>query len=188
MDTECRRWLDRVESAAVRAIAMLDDLMLFAKAGDDTIRAEPVSLGDALNDVRDDLGAAAEGSGVLLQVQDASISVMAEEVGLRRLISNLVGNAIKYSPAGAQVHVTTDRIDGTVRVNVRDNGPGIPPEQLEKVMLPFRRLRTDKPGTGLGLSIAKRYAECYGGRLWLESDGKNGTTAVLELKESGHER
>ena len=71
--------------------------------------------------------------------------------------------------------------DGTVRVTIGDNGPGIAPAKIEVVFQPFKRAAAKAKGTGLGLSIVRKYVLAMGGRVWLESDGKSGTTAVIVL-------
>ena len=74
------------------------------------------------------------------------------------------------------------RSDGErVRITIDDNGPGIPKERLDEIFEPFRRASPGVSGTGLGLSIVRRCVEAMQGRVWLESDGESGTTAVVEL-------
>ena len=100
-----------------------------------------------------------------------------------RVLMNLVGNAIKYveSDADGTVTITMSSRGAFVRIAVRDSGPGIDPALLDEVFEPFRRASPGTSGTGLGLSIVRRYVTTMGGRVWLESDGRNGTTAVVEL-------
>lgn len=100
-------------------------------------------------------------------------------------VENLVSNAIKYSPDGGQVTVTLD-VDGThAIVCVEDTGMGIPPEYLESIFEPFKRIKNDQtrriPGTGLGLNLVKTFVETHGGHVTVESVLGEGSTFTIFL-------
>jgi signal transduction histidine kinase len=86
---------------------------------------------------------------------------------------NLIGNAIKYSPAGSLVRVVVEPREGEVHLRVTDQGPGLASEDVERVFAPFQRLERTRSveGMGLGLSICKAIVEAHGGRIWAESAG-----------------
>jgi two-component system, OmpR family, sensor histidine kinase SenX3 len=113
--------------------------------------------------------------------------VMGDAAELRAAISNLVDNAIKYSSKNVRVLVRVDRQDArNVTVRVRDNGLGIPPEELKRIFKRFYRIpgaiSARIKGTGLGLFIVRSVAERHGGRAWAESAGDGqGSTFVLQL-------
>ena len=97
---------------------------------------------------------------------------------------NLIDNAVKYSPAGATVEVRAYAEDGHVHVNVRDNGPGISPEDQRLIFEKFGRVTSGehaKPGTGLGLFIARSIAEAHGGTLDVHSVPDHGSTFTLSV-------
>jgi signal transduction histidine kinase len=127
--------------------------------------------------------AADSGQDVQLE-QHCRASVLARPAALRRCLDNLVGNAVKY---GGQARVASNCEDGQVTVRVRDAGPGIPPEELEKVFEPFYRLEgsrsRDTGGTGLGLTIARNIAEQHGGTLRLRNLEAGGLEAALILPQ-----
>lgn len=107
----------------------------------------------------------------------AGWSIRADHDRLLQALSNLVGNALKFTPAGGLVslHVADD--GDAVRVSVVDSGPGIPADQLARVFDPFWQSKpTDRRGRGLGLAITKGIVEAHGGRIWLESELGRGTT------------
>jgi signal transduction histidine kinase len=108
---------------------------------------------------------------------------------LRRCLSNLLDNAVKYGKA-AQVHV--DDNAERLEIRVRDRGPGIPQDKLERVFEPFYRLESSRSrqtgGTGLGLTIAKSIAEDHGGRLQLQNHAAGGLEARLTLPRSSLNR
>ena len=101
---------------------------------------------------------------------------------IRQVVGNLLSNAIKYNPAGAEIRLeTASDNDGHIQVTVRDNGPGIPEDKLERIFEEF--YRADDPtlrdpaakGTGLGLAITRGIVEAHGGRIWAESAEGKGT-------------
>jgi signal transduction histidine kinase len=101
---------------------------------------------------------------------------------LKRCLANLVENAVKY---GRSARVTVDDNDARLVIRVQDDGPGLPPAELEKVFDPFYRVEgsrsRDTGGTGLGLTIARGIAEAHGGRLTLRNREEGGLEATLEL-------
>jgi signal transduction histidine kinase len=103
---------------------------------------------------------------------------------LRQVITNLIDNAIKYSPAGDEVRVTAVPENGTIRIAVIDHGPGIPQDQQRLIFEKFGRAEVpggSKPGTGLGLFIARSIAEAHGGTVDVRSRPSRGATFVLTL-------
>jgi signal transduction histidine kinase len=93
---------------------------------------------------------------------------------IKQVLVNLVGNAIKFTPERGRVWVRATTENGTVQVEVGDTGPGIAPEDHERIFQEFQQAQatrgTGKPeGTGLGLTLARRFVEMHGGRLWVES-------------------
>ena len=109
---------------------------------------------------------------------------------IQQALTNLVDNAIKHSPAGAIVSVELRADAASARIFVEDDGPGIPPEEQERIFEPFYRLgselRRDTQGVGIGLSIAKHIAEAHGGRITVDSSPGTGSafTIVLPVAEA----
>lgn len=111
-----------------------------------------------------------------------SVHLEADAARLLQALGNLIGNAIKFTPAGGQVSVTTESFAETVRIAVEDTGPGMTAEQLAHVFDRFWQARQgDRRGAGLGLAIARGIASAHGGRLTMQSEPGRGTRAVLEL-------
>ena len=103
---------------------------------------------------------------------------------IQQVIFNLLANAVKFTPPGGAVDVTTARVNGEVWVSVSDTGPGIAPEDHERLFDEFHQTEAgiaQREGTGLGLSLSKRFVELHGGRIWVESDIGNGSTFVFAL-------
>jgi signal transduction histidine kinase len=112
-----------------------------------------------------------------VDVGDAPIAASVDAPRVEQVVSNLVGNAVKFTPAGGRVMVGCARVDGEARLTVRDTGVGIPAEQLPHVFGAFWQARhADRRGLGLGLAIARGIVEAHGGRIWVESRPGDGTT------------
>jgi len=121
-------------------------------------------------------------------VPGAVPQVRGDRERLRQVLTNLIDNAVKYSPAGDEVEVSVRRDDGDVRISVRDHGPGIPSDQQRLIFEKFGRADVpggSKPGTGLGLFIARSIAEAHGGSVEVESHADGGATFTLTLPAGG---
>jgi len=102
---------------------------------------------------------------------------------LRQVLTNLIDNAVKYSPAGSQVEVDAFAVDGRLSIEVRDRGPGVAREHQSLIFEKFGRVSGEhaKPGTGLGLFIARSIAHAHGGLLEVHSAPSEGATFALVL-------
>ena len=109
--------------------------------------------------------------------------IAADPVQLDQVLTNLLENAARHAPGDGIVRLTVDPIDTGVRVRVTDDGPGIPPEQREKVFEAFYRGRVEpeRPGSGLGLAIVRAIVTAHGGRIWVEEAAGGGTAMVFDL-------
>jgi signal transduction histidine kinase len=108
--------------------------------------------------------------------------IRADQERVLQVLSNLVGNALKFTPEGGLVTLSAERDATMVRFAVVDSGPGIPREDLARVFDRFWRKETPgKKGTGLGLFIAKGIIEAHGGRIWVESDTGRGASFYFTI-------
>ncbi|WP_338771787.1 ATP-binding protein [Massilia sp. METH4] len=114
----------------------------------------------------------------------SGMALLGRPLDVRRCLVNLIDNAVKY---GHKAHVTVERLAGAARIRIRDEGPGIPQDQLARVFEPFYRVETSRSresgGTGLGLTIARNIAEQHGATLSLANGDAGGLEAVLTLPE-----
>jgi signal transduction histidine kinase len=98
------------------------------------------------------------------------------------VLSNLVGNAIKFTPERGSISVRAETVDAEIRVTVSDTGPGIPSDQLANVFDRYwQARRSDQEGSGLGLFIAKGIVEAHGGKIWTETHAGTGATFIFIL-------
>jgi heavy metal sensor kinase len=170
-------------------LSRLAERLLFLSRGDAglmPISRQPVDLRRVVDDVAEHMRLVAEEKGVTLETEEVSpCAIQADEDQLRRLLFNLVDNAIKFTPAKGTVKVNASRYDGQARIEVTDSGIGIPPEHLPHVFQRFYRVdpagEPDVAGTGLGLAIARSIAEAHGGSIAIESTVGVGTRAILTL-------
>jgi two-component system, OmpR family, sensor histidine kinase KdpD len=130
-------------------------------------------------------GLGARASDVTVDVPESLPPVIADPALLERVVANLVENAVAHSPAGAPVRVEAGEVGGRVLIRVVDRGPGIPPDERERVFQPFQRM-DDSPshgaGVGLGLAVARGFTVAMGGDLTIDDTPGGGATMVIELK------
>src|SRR4030095_5381717 len=116
---------------------------------------------------------------------DGDRVVQADRQRLKQVLLNLASNAVKYNHHGGRIAIAcAPAAEGRIAVTVRDTGPGIPPEKMERLFLPFDRLgaeQTDVQGTGLGLALSQGLMEAMGGTLTAASVEGQGTTFTLDL-------
>jgi PAS domain S-box-containing protein len=111
--------------------------------------------------------------------------VFADEARITQVLSNLISNAVKYSPEGGEIRITGGAMPGEVIITVADQGSGIALDDQERIFERFYRtesaVRRGTPGTGLGLYLTRAIIESHGGRIWVESDGKKGSKFSFSL-------
>jgi signal transduction histidine kinase len=118
-----------------------------------------------------------------LNAPDDLPDVIADRERIAQAISNLVGNAVKFSPAGGEIIVRVAMLDGEMLFSVSDKGQGMSAEQLSHAFDRFwQSSRTDRQGAGLGLAITKGIIEAHGGRIWAESSPSAGSTFYFTLR------
>ena len=191
---ELREALDTVHGQSRRLTRIVDDLFLLARAnaGDQPLVHQDLYLEElGAECVRAARTLATHGNVTLRYEPEGELPFRGDEGLLRRMLDNLVGNAIKFTPAGGSIVVTASRIDGRYTIGVSDTGPGIPREAQPRIFERFFRvLRTggERPGVsdettgaGLGLPIARWIAEVHGGRLDLTRSDERGSTFTVEL-------
>jgi len=120
------------------------------------------------------------GSGVTARLEGPLPLVRGDADRLRQALDNLIGNAVRVSPPGAEVEVGAESRDGAVRISVRDTGPGVAAADRDRIFEAFEQAGS-RPGAGLGLHVARTIAEAHGGAVELESTPGEGATFALVL-------
>ena len=177
------RKMNLIRESADEAMTLIDDLLASAASSAQTqIDTEPVDLGPLTQWVVHSFEPHAERKNQELRcsVSDAACVVAGDKRKLREAISNLVSNALKYSPPGEAVDVFVNRENGRVKVAVADDGPGLSESDQQRMFAPFQRLTPNPTGeessSGLGLYIVKQIVELHDGAIEVESTRGEGST------------
>ena len=184
--TQERRQVEIVSRAADRMNRMIQDLLDVKRmeSGRLAIDLRPEEVDVIVNDMIEMLRPLAVGSSILLEssVADGLPRVLADSARIQQVLSNLVGNAVKFTPREGRITVCAEQVDGEVRFAVIDTGPGIPPEQVPHIFGQFwQASSSDRRGIGLGLAIAKGIVEAHKGTIWVESHVGLGSTFYFTL-------
>lgn len=183
------RFVENMRRSAQRLGRLVLDLSDVARidAGRLTVQTEPFDLQLALEEALSCQHTLIEEKGLRLSVflaPDAS-RIQGDPQRVVQILTNLLSNACRYTPAGGRIEISSRAVDGMVETAVRDSGIGIRPEERERIFERFYRggdpAVREQPGTGLGLSIAKSLVELQGGRIWFESVPGVGTTFTFTL-------
>ncbi len=177
-----RQGLERSRAAAARLQATVDELLVDARGRARTIARQPADLVALVHAVVEEFGTAAAAKGIELRTTGPQMAeCRVDRPTVRRAVSNLVDNAIRYAPAGTVVEIQVESEESSVAVVVTDHGSGIPPADQGLIFQRFWRNRHDVEGTGLGLPIANQVALAHGGRLTVTSPGPAGDGCVFRL-------
>jgi PAS domain S-box-containing protein len=182
-----RDFLGTVKEQTNQLQRLISDLLEFSRmeAGQIKLRMEQVDLGDLVADVATKLGPQAANGGVNIinQVAPSFATIEADPMRVEQVVTNLVDNAIKFTPPGGAIRVHGDEEADAIVLRISDSGIGIPPEEQQRIFDRFYQVDGGSnrlyKGTGLGLSICKHIVEHHGGRIWVESPGVNGQGATF---------
>ena len=168
--------MDRIERDVNRISSLVADIVeITTVEGDPAMRStETVDLARLVREVIDDCGVEADVRHCALNFSgDGAPRVTGSPELLRRAVENVVRNAIRYSPDGAPIEITLERNSREIAIAVRDHGPGVPADSLQRIFDPFFRVEearnTNGGGSGLGLSIAKRAMQAHHGCILAEN-------------------
>ena len=194
-EAEYREALAVVEQETIRLSRLVDDMFTLtrADAGSYLVRAMPMYLDELIEE-------ATRASGVVAATREVSIAVecvhpapfTGDEDLIRRLIINVLDNAVRFSPAGGAVRVALDRAADAYAISITDQGPGIAEEVQGRIFERFYRVDAARSrggasdgGAGLGLALARWIAEVHGGDIRLATSSRLGSTFVIRLPYSG---
>ncbi len=191
-----KEFCNTINSEANRLGRLIDQLLTVSQmeAGSMTANLHELEVFPILEQVVDQSRGQAEQKQIDLKTQfSAKIPTMiGDRDKLQAALMNLIGNAIKYTPAGGEVMVQCVSDEETIRIAVEDTGPGIPAEECEKVFEKFYRgtevAQSDQRGNGLGLAFAREVAKLHGGDIELESTLGSGSTFTLSVPTNGQSR
>ena len=182
-----RDFLTRIDSEVARLTQLVAELTELSRieTGKAELKKEPVNLNQLVEEVIAQLSPQAERQKISISQDFAADlpSVLADKERVRQVIANLVHNAIKFTPAGGRITITSRALEDSVVVDIADTGIGIPKEDLARVFERF--YKGDKArageGAGMGLAIAKHVVEAHGGSIWVRSEEGKGSTFSFSL-------
>jgi signal transduction histidine kinase len=181
-------YLEDIFASGRHLLSLINDVLDLSKieAGEVELSSAPFSMREALEQGLVVVRERAKTDGVRIEItaDPEADAVEGDARRIQQVIFNLLSNAVKFTPPGGAVDVITSRVNGEVRVSVCDTGPGIAPEDHERLFDEFQQTQagvSQREGTGLGLALAKRFVELHGGRIWVESELGKGSTFVFTL-------
>ena len=185
---QTERALESIERNTRLQARLIEDLLDLSRAitGKLLLDLRPVALGPIVQDAAESLAGAAAEKGVKLTVAPDPATVRGDALRLGQVVTNLVGNAVKFTPAGGDITVRLERVGNDARLTVRDTGFGIDPDLLPHIFDRFRQADAGgsrrQAGLGLGLAIVRNLVELHGGTVKAESDGPGrGATFTVTL-------
>ena len=176
-----QRYVGHIHSGGEHLLKLINDILDLSKieAGKMELTREDVNITGAFAEVISSLyPLATKKSHVLLQQADSEWHVRADSMRFKQILVNLVGNAIKFSPDRGRIELAARKVGDQIRIEVRDEGPGIPPEEQKRLFEAFYRLSQPGAaveGTGLGLAITAKLVEMHGSKLEIESECSRGS-------------
>jgi heavy metal sensor kinase len=181
-----RSQLEEIDALQV----MVEDLLTLSRLESGPAQRSPVDLADVVVETVEHFRPMAESKGIDLDLSDLTAApVYGERSELRRVLQNLLDNALKYTDQGGRVRVSLESGGGSVRLTVRDSGTGIPRSETTRIFERFYRADPSHDrrtgGAGLGLAIVARIVELHQGRVSVESDVGKGSSFVVRLPLSG---
>jgi PAS domain S-box-containing protein len=186
-ESPTRRHATIVQRAGERMNRLVQDLLDVKRMESGQLAIEPrrIAAQSLVAEAVEMLRSLATSSSIELVLEDAPEElppVSADPHRMQQVLSNLIGNAVKFTPRGGRIAVQCSRDEDDVRFEVRDTGPGIPAEDLPHVFGQFwQASRGDRRGIGLGLAIAKGIVEAHGGKIWVESTPGEGSAFFFTL-------
>ena len=170
--------LEQLRDSTERARDLIDGVLVYAQAGE--LRSERVALARLMADVTDDLAGSLASAGATVEVGELP-EVDGDPRQLRRVLQNLLGNAVKFrgeAPLRVEVSCRPDSQEWVL--TVQDNGIGVDPEQASKIFGMFTR-DSQREGAGIGLAVCRRIVEAHGGRIWVERPAAGGSAFRFTL-------
>ncbi len=193
---EQKERLDRINKHSHELVNLINDLLDIARieAGKTTMKIEEINLDEVLKDVEEIISPQAEEKKLrfVIDNKDKIEKIYADKIHLERVLVNLLGNALKFTPENGEIGIRIKKEEDAVLFEIYDTGIGISEKDLDKIFDEFYRadnpINRERKGTGLGLSLVKRIIEAHGGKIWAKSRPGEGSHFffTLPLKKNSH--
>jgi signal transduction histidine kinase len=188
LNSKQEEYVEDIHSSGNHLLSLINDVLDLSKveAGQIELEVAPFSLREAVERgvvmVRE--RASKNGVALAAEIEPEVQVVSGDERRIRQILFNLLSNAVKFTPAGGRIDVSARLVDGEIQLAVADTGPGIAPEDVDRIFEEFQQTDVGAQhheGTGLGLALSKRLVELHGGRIWVESEVDAGSRFVFTL-------
>jgi PAS domain S-box-containing protein len=184
IDEKGMEYLQNMHSASQRMRNLIQDLLLFSQIHKEKMEFRATDLNVIMNEMLQDLEISIEEKKARLTV-DPLPTIQADEVMMRQLFTNIIGNSLKYSKPGQspEIKVTNREVDGFLEIAFEDNGIGFDEKYVSQIFTLFQRLHTRElyEGTGLGLAICRKIVELHNGKISAEAKEGKGATFYVSL-------
>ncbi len=188
LDDDAKKYMDFAVEGGLRARDLIRDMLEYSRVDSNAKEFVPVNMSEVVEDTIRSLKVPIEENKANIYVEPLP-TIMADGSQMSQVMQNLIDNAIKFhGDERPSIHISASEGTNEWKFAVRDNGIGLNTEYADKIFQMFQRLhqRETYPGTGVGLAVCKKIVERHGGRIWVESDGKNGSTFYFTIpKVSG---
>ena len=185
-----REYAEIIQGSGRKLLRLINQVLEIGRLEGLRMEVRPESVESAIEDAIAGLREEVSARGVRIVVEGGrpGLEAAADPLGLRTVLAHLLRNAATFSPEGGQVRVRVAAQDGLVGIHVEDDGEGLDPHELPRLMLPFEQgenaLVRQAEGAGLGLTICELTCQAMGGRLSLRSARGKGTVASVQLREA----
>lgn len=186
-----QRQLDRAERELHKLDDIIGNVLRLAKLENHEVSIEndDVDLTDLLTQITKSSELEAREKGITIQHNIAdNLTICGDNILLSFAFDNVIRNAIKYSPDNSQISIKALTANNSIQVNITDSGPGVPPDELEQLFVPFfrgKQASQESNGAGLGLAIASKAIMRHGGTIYAENNQPNGLKVTIELPVGG---
>jgi signal transduction histidine kinase len=179
---EVKEYATDITTDARRLTRMINEVLDLErmKSGEMTLRYEQVDVNELLKKLGDQAQSLASKHHIVYHLDETLPTIQGDQDQLIQVVSNLLSNAAKYSPAGGEILLSSQREQQGVRISIQDQGIGIAEENQKDIFVPYSRIDSEKTrfiqGTGLGLSLVHEIINLHGGTTWVESTPGYGST------------
>jgi signal transduction histidine kinase len=187
LDDETRQFIEHVKTAGEEMNSLISEILNLEQLRSGTLQREKLAFNQLVREVitRHDPDMYRKSQTFSGEISDNNLFIAGDTRQLSQAVSNLVGNAIKYTPDGGHIIVRVYAQDGNAHLEVSDTGYGMPPEALPKLFTEFYRVKSEATagiaGTGLGLSLVKNVVTAHGGNIRVESELGKGSTFFVDV-------
>jgi len=181
------RFIESMVKSAHDMLTIIEEILNLEQLRSGSIKKDPLALGYVVKEVvaHNKIESAEKQQTITVSVPDESPLILGDYRQMFQAITNLVGNAVKYTPDNGKIDVRLTVHDAIIRLEVEDNGYGISEEGQQNLFKEFYRVRSNKTahiqGTGLGLSLVKAVIEAHNGKIWVKSKEGVGSTFYVEI-------